>query len=269
MLEERLSNTYSKHSLGGYGGRSHATQPMYPTIPTEVSNGQSREESYYNMNGAPPQIDSYAPPQVQYGNYPPPQSRYEQREETPSRTSTYDPHLQHNQAPQRATSLQSYPRSPTQMQDPSYYPPIQTQKYQQYQPSPLEPPPQTPVMEDRAVAYYNQSRPQISPPQPYQQQQADHNDYASPPSPEQSHPISPEQQQNYPPQQHVVRSQAQPPPQQPQPYWQQQQNISTVQPSSNYRAPYPSMNAYTSESFPAAPSHQPQPKQVEEQLIEL
>ncbi|KAF6228218.1 hypothetical protein HO133_007948 [Letharia lupina] len=267
MLEDRLSNTYSQHSLGGYGVRSHAAQSMYPTIPTEAPSGQGGAESYYNMNGAPPQIDTYAPPQPQYSNYPPPQSQYTQRDRAPSNTSSsYDQRLQHNaQAPQRASSLQGYPRSPNQMQEPSYYPPSQPQNHQQYQPSPMEPPPQTPTTEDPAAAYYNQSQPQISPSQSYPQQQANRSNYASAPSPEQSHPSLAQQQQTYPPQQHAL-----PPlqPQQQQPYWQQQQTPA-VQPSQRYNAPYPSMNAYTPDSFPAAPTHQPQPKQVEEQLIEL
>ena len=262
MLEDRLSNTYSQHNLGGYGGRSHAAQPMYPTIPTEAPSVQGGAERYHNMNGAPPQIDPYAPPQ--YSNYPPPQSQYTGRDRAPSNTSsTYDPRLQHNtQAPQRASSIQSYPRSPNQMQEPSYYPPSQSQNHQQYQPSPMEPPPQTPVMEDRAAAYYSQSKPQISPPQSYQQQQVNHNNYASAPSPEQSHPMLPQQQQSYPPLQHAPQHQQQ------HSYWQQQQTP-TMQPPQNYNASYPAMNSYTQDSFPAAPNHQPQPKQVEEQLIEL
>lgn len=256
MLEDRLSNTYSQHSLGGYGGRSQAAPSMYPTIPTEAPSGQSGAESYYNMNGAPTQIDSYAHPQSQYSNHPPPLSKYTQRDREPLNTSsTYDQRLQ--QAPQRASSLQSYPRSPNQLQESTYYPPSQSQKHQQYQPSPMEPPPQTPTMEDPAAAYYNQSQPQMSPPQSYPQQQVSHTNYALAPSPEQSHPSLPQQQQIYPPQQHALPP---PQPQQQQPYWQQPQS---------YNAPYPSMNAYTQDSFPAAPNHQPQPKQVEEQLIEL
>ena len=260
MLEDRLSNTYSQHNLGGYGGRSHPAQSMYPTIPAEAPSGQGGAESYYNINGALPQIDTYAPPQSQYNNYPPPQSQYSQHDRAPSNTSsTYDQRLQHNtQAPQRASSLQSYPRSTNQMQEPSYYPPNQAQNHQPYQPSPMEPPPQTPVMEDGAAAYYNQSKPQISPSQPYPQQQANHNNYASAPSPEQSHPILPPQQQSYPPSQH----------QQQHSYWQPQQTPA-LQPPQSYNAPYPSMNTYTQDSFPTAPNHQPQPKQVEEQLIEL
>ncbi|CAD6568351.1 MAG: Vacuolar protein-sorting-associated protein 27 [Alectoria sarmentosa] len=258
MLEDRLSNTYSQHHLGGYAGRSHAPQSMYPSIPTEAPGGQGGAESYYNMNGAPPQIDTYALPQSQYSNYPPPQSQHTKRDRAPSNTSsTYDQRLQHNnQALQQASSLQSYPRSPNQMQEPSYYPPTQPQNHPQYQPSPMEPLPQTPAMEDPAVAFYNQIQPQISPPQSYPQQKANHNNYASAPSPEQSHASLPQQQHAPPPQ-----------PQQ-QPYW-QQQRLPPLQPPQSYNAPYPSMNAYTQDSFPAAPSHQPQPKQVEEQLIEL
>jgi growth factor-regulated tyrosine kinase substrate len=59
--------------------------------------------------------------------------------------------------------------------------------------------------------------------------------------------------------------------QQQQLYWQQQQ-ASVQQQFQQPRqsdVPYPSFGTYTQESFPAAPHHQPQPKAVEESLIDL
>ncbi|KAI9718719.1 MAG: hypothetical protein M1812_003893 [Candelaria pacifica] len=101
-----------------------------------------------------------------------------------------------------------------------------------------------------------------------------------------SHPVSP-QQQRYPVH---SPSEAQPTPQhQQRAYWQQeqqqeqrsqQQQSHQQQPrqqAQNQRwqqpqqvaAPYPAYDGYTQDSFPSAPQHQPQPKVVEESLIDL
>jgi len=131
----------------------------------------------------------------------------------------------------------------------------------------MEPLPQTPTantVQDPVAAYYNNSQPQISPPQPYQQQRLDHN-YGSAPSPEQPAQTLPQQQHSY--QAPVAQQYVTPQPQQ-QPYWQQQQAAPPPQ-QQNHRAPYQPNITYTQDAFPAAPSHQPQPKQAEEQLIEL
>ena len=266
MLEDRLSNTYSQHNLGGYRSHAPPSSSMYPSIPTEPLSGQGGAESYYNMNG-PPQVEAYPTPQSQYNNYPPPQSQYTQRDRAPSNTSSGYERSQHNaQIPQRASSLQSYPRPPSQIQDGPYTTSNQPQGYPQYQQPSMEPPPQTPAMhnpQDPATAYYS-NQPQISPPQAYQQQRVDSN-YGSAPSPEQTHQALAQQQPTHPglnPQQNA------PPPQSQQAYWQQSQAAPAPQ-QQNYVAPYQPINSYTQDSFPTAPSHQPQPKQQEEQLIEL
>ncbi|KAI9778308.1 MAG: Vacuolar protein-sorting-associated protein 27 [Candelina submexicana] len=99
-----------------------------------------------------------------------------------------------------------------------------------------------------------------------------------------SHPVSP-LQQRYPIQ---PPGQAQPTPQQKQRfYWQQQQQQPSQEQQSHQQqprqqhpnqqwqqpqqvtAPYPTFDGYTPESFPSAPQHQPQPKVVEESLIDL
>ncbi|KAK4691507.1 hepatocyte growth factor-regulated tyrosine kinase substrate, partial [Lecanoromycetidae sp. Uapishka_2] len=264
MLEDRLSHTYSQHNLGSY--RSQASQPnhMYPIIPTETSSAQGGAESYYNMNSTPQ--DAYPPAQHQYNNYPQAQSAYPQRDRAPSNTSSSYERSQNNaQIPQRAASLQGYQPSPIQKPG-SYNVSSQSQGYQQYQQPPAEPP-QTPTThnpQDPATAYYNGNQPQISPPHAYSQQQIDPT-YGSVPSPE-IHQALPQQQPLYPglsPQQNA------PPPQLQQAYWQPQQQAMPPPQQHNYAAPYQSMNSFTQESFPAAPQHQPQPKQVEEQLIEL
>ena len=241
---------------------------MYPSIPIEPPSGQGGAESYYNMNG-PPQVDAYSAPQSQYNNHPPGQSPYAQRDRAPSITSTGYDRPQHGApVPQRASSLHNIHGSPSQIQNSPYAAANQSQGYQQYQQLPTDPSSQTPNMhppQDQATAYYHSNQPQISSPQPYQQQRTE-NSYGSAPSPEQTPQALPQQQQpTYPglnPQQTAA-------PQQPQQaYWQQPQSGPPPQQQS-YTAPYPAVNSYTQDSFPMAPNHQPQSKQVEEQLIEL
>ena len=267
MLEDRLSSTYSQHNLGGYRSHAPPSSSMYPSIPTEPPSGQGGAESYYNMNG-PPQVDAYSTPQSQYNNYPPSQSPYAQRDRAPSISSSGYDRSQHSApVPQRASSLHNIHESPSQIQNGPYAAANQAQGYQQYQQLPMDPPSQTPTMhppQDQATAYYHSNQPQISSPQPYQQQRME-NSYGSAPSPEQTPQALPQQQPTYPglnPQQTAA-------PQQPQQaYWQQPQGAPPPQQQS-YTAPYPAVNSYTQDSFPMAPNHQPQPKQVEEQLIEL
>ena len=262
MLEDRLSSTYSQHNLGGYRSHAPPSSSMYPTIPTEPPSGQGGTESYYNMNG-PPQVDAYSAPQSQYNNYPPGQSPYAQRERAPSITSSGYDRSQHSApVPQRASSLHNIHESPSQIQNGPYTAANQPQGYQQYQQLPVDPPSQTPNMhppQDQATAYYHSNQPQISSPQPYQQRME--NNYGSAPSPEQTPQALPQQQPTYPrlnPQQTAAPHQPQ------QAYWQQPQGAPLQQ-----QQPYPAVNSYTQDSFPMAPNHQPQAKQVEEQLIEL
>ena len=272
MLEDRLSNTYSQHSLGGHRMNAPQQSSMYPSIPSEPSTSQGGAESYYNMNAPPP--DAYPPQQNQYNNYAPAQTPYTQRDRAPSNTSSGYERSQHNaQAPQRAASLQQFQRSPVHRHEVPYMQSQQQQGYQsQYQPSPVEPH-QTPTpssIQDPTAAYYNTNhQPQVSPPQTYQQpqQRADHN-YGSASSPEQPAQVLSQQQYHHteynPPQA------APPPQQQPPPYWQQPQAAPALQPQQqHYQTPYKPVNSYDQDSFPAAPSHQPQVKQAEEQLIEL
>ena len=265
MLEDRLSNTYSQHSLGGYRSQPAQTA-MYPTIPSDPSTRQGGTESYYNMTGAP--RNAHSTPQYQYTEYPPSQTSYTQRERAPSNTASVYERSQHDaQIPQRASSLQSYPQSPASQRQDSYTYPNAAQEYQQY-PKPLtQPSPQTPVrnsLQDASAAYYNSSsQQQVSPPQPHPPQQADQS-LGSAPSPEQNYQNVAQQQPRYP----GLPQQIMPTPQQQQPYW-QQLPPQTIPQTQIHTTPYPSAISFTQDSFPAAPNHQPQPKQVEEQLIEL
>lgn len=66
MLEERLSNTYSQHSLGAY---NLPQQNIYPSIPSNVPSGPGGAESFYTGNVPPLQQGGAAPPS-EYGRTP-------------------------------------------------------------------------------------------------------------------------------------------------------------------------------------------------------
>lgn len=253
MLEDRLSHTYSQHSLGP--SRAQMAPPssnMYPQIPSEPPpSAQGGAESYYNMTSAPP-VDSFQPPPV-YNQYPSqPQSPYMQRDRTQSNGSAnygfptnQRRTSQSAQVPQRTSSIASYDRSPTQNGQAPYYTSSQPQPYQQYPPSQGQPPPQ-PTTNDRSTSYYtNQNNPEVSPLQQYSEQA----------------PIQQGYQQGYQPAKAPQPTQN--PPQQP--YW-QQPRTGPPQQAQGYADP---PSNYTQESFPTAPQHQPQKKAVEEALIEL
>ena len=288
MLEERLSNTYSQHSLGGYGQNAPQTAPsMYPRIPSEPPSGPGGVENYYNMNPTP-HADGYgAPPQAQQNIYPPPQASYSyrERERAPSNTSSNQGYQrqppQHSGPPQRTTSIASYSEPPSQNGDASYYSPnnVQSQQsYQQYPPTqlPAQPTAQTPTMtpqQESSNAYYTQqsqsqsSHPDVSPPQDYATQ------YQPPPQqqPYAQQQPPPQQQPQYQQTYQAPTTKQQPQSLQPQPqsYYSQQQVAPPTQqqPPRNYGYQQPA--PYTQDSFPAAPQHQPQPPKEEPALIEL
>ncbi|MCJ1387613.1 Vacuolar protein-sorting-associated protein 27 [Xylographa bjoerkii] len=299
MLEERLSHTYGQHSIGGYAAiPSRSSSNMYPSISSHAPSGPVGAESYYTGNpSAPPEGYGYprspnmtydrGPPAtaMNYGSAMPPVAQ------APPQQRSY---------PQRAPSYQNYPQSPTQRIDTGYFqdpnmqgassqvPPSQQsiQSPQLYSSSqaPISP------IGDPAASYYHDGgslnnsayqQPQAAPEQGYPPSQT-----AYPPQqytqqvPPQSQPSQqqsnsqPLPQQPYPTQQPQYQQQYEPPPPgPPQDHWQQQQNSSAGQPPPmpQSNVPYPTMNTlYSQDSFPTAPSHQPQPKPVvEESLIEL
>ena len=254
MLEDRLSTTYSQHRLGGDRSQVAPQSSMYPSLHTESMGTQGGAESYYNTTGPSP--NAY-PHYNQYTNHPSTQHAYTQRDRAPSNTSSgYEQSQPNGQVPHRASSLHQYPQSQ------------QSQIYQQPSLPNSVDPFRTPVAkntQDSAAAYYTNHPHQFSTPQTYQQQQQYNQSYASPPSPEQ--PAQPlPQQQHFDPTSHV--HQAGPPASRPQQHWQQQQAVSPLQ--QPHQVPYPPINeSYTQDAFPIAPTHPPQSKQVEEQLIEL
>ncbi|KAB8293855.1 hypothetical protein EYC80_009334 [Monilinia laxa] len=280
MLEERLSNTYNQHSIGGYTlPQQGAASSMYPSIPSNAPNGNARAESFYTGNT---QQEPYARPQSTY-SYPPGQQQnpiYNKRASVSDinyppldqRNENFTPQPNHqiqrhhtgnwstsDHAPQY--SAQSTPYSPQQHQ-----PPAQAQA-QPSVPSPSQPPgsfaPTEPInkasADPNAAAYYGTTISQQ--PQPALDQAKSQYPVQSPP--QYPHAPSPQQFTSQPsnPQESSYSS-----PQQP-PYWQSQQQAST--PQQSWPTPVPNYNGYSQESFPSAPQHVPQAKIVEESLIDL
>ena len=282
MLEERLSQTYSQHTLGGY--RLNAPQPpsnMYPSIPSEPPADRGGTENYYNMQSKA-YADPYQRPPAGYQDPSQPQSPYAQQVRGPPRSaSTYstappNDHAHYN-GPNAyyTTDQQGYPQPPAHRQDPASSQELQYQGYQHQQDSvsqpqiqtPAMPPPQTPTVAqaaDPATTYSRSSHEQVSPQQlNYQQRQGSFH-APSLPSPEQAQGPPPPQFQYGKAQSNVIPQEQQPE------YW-QQSSIPAQPPQAQFpqSQPYPSYVPYTQESFPSAPQHQPQPKVVEESLIEL
>ncbi|MCJ1282458.1 Vacuolar protein-sorting-associated protein 27 [Xylographa opegraphella] len=301
MLEERLSHTYGQHSLGGYGAiPSRSSSNMYPSISSQVPSGPMGAESYYTSNSSalPEGYGFSRTPGINYDRGPPANAMNYGSAMAPAA----QPPQQQRTYPQRAPSYQSYPQSPTQRTDAAYFqdPSMQsvTSQGPPSQPSTQSPqlyssnlPPTSPGG-DPAASYYHDGvkfnnsayqQSQKSSEQGYPQSQTGYppQQYTQPlpqaqPNMQQGNP-QPPPQQPYSAQQPQYQQQYEPPPPGPQQdYWQQQQQDSSVaQPppsSQSYsNVPYPSTNAsYSQDSFPTAPSHQPQPNPVvEEALIEL
>lgn len=299
MLEDRLSNTYSQHSLGGYNLPQQQSN-IYPSI----SSGPGGAESFYTGN-AQPQITS--PPaygqygaQAAYGQAPPQQ--YGEYEHRPSSVANPYPNLNQRQEQQQQHQYQQQPQQ-------SGY----AQQSQHFNPSE---PSSTPA--DPNAAYYYANGQQAQQPQPLQQQQTGPSDPNQSYFPQSQQAPDPNQQphanlQSPPPDQYQVspmpqysqpgqnsyqsvQSSQQQTPQvqspalsyhqpaaqqsqkqaaQPGGYqvWQQQQhNQPHEAPPTNWVQPAPAQPAYNQAAFPTAPQHNPQPKQpvaVEEPLIEF
>ncbi|RDW85577.1 ubiquitin binding protein [Coleophoma crateriformis] len=286
MLDERLSNTYNQHTIGGYNLPPQRTSSgIYPSISSNVASRQNGVESFYTGN---PNPEPYGRPQSMYSYAQPPQQyAFDKRASianpgypTPDLRSEAYNHFQPDQPTtqlQRTGSWQPTDKSPVQVPShpPGYAPegPLQ----QQYAPSaPLQP--ATPSADPNAAFYYGASAP---PPQ--QIPEANQAQYSSQ-SPQQFHssvqhsapptqypqPLSQEQQAPPPPQAAISPPAAQQGPPQ-SPYWQQQNAAAAAAPAQPYQTPGQTYGGYTQESFPTAPQHniQPQPKLVEESLIEL
>jgi growth factor-regulated tyrosine kinase substrate len=286
MLEERLSNTYSQHTISGYNipGQRH-TSNIYPSIASNVPSGSGGVESFYTgpiqqeHHGRPQSTYSYGTPQ-QYSNY---ENRASMA--APAYVAPDQRNIIQNQMPSQPHRSGSYSMSspyPQQFSAPAPEP-----QEPAYGPTPSQQPPNfapsepvmTPSADANASFYYGNApqKLQAAPHQGLQEQiQTPYPNIQSPPQHHQLlHPVqSPQQFTHQPPQ--GVSSQPLPqfnqpqqaPPQQT--YWQSQPQHS-MPPQNWQQAPPPQQINYTQDSFPMAPQHapQPQPVPVEESLIEL
>ena len=305
MLEERLSHTYGQHSSGGYASHPpRSSSNIYPTISSNIAGGAGGAESFYTGNApassggygySNPSYDNYQSirsPEPAYGRGPAIQQG--QRMSAPSQTPNQSTYM-----PQRASSFQNYPQTPTQRTDGAYFPESQPQGYSSQAPPAQQPTqgpqqysnsqqPVSPIREsDSAVAFYQENQKPNASSYPFSQPPMDQAFISPNPSSDQyqqqppssqyppqqpTYPASQPQQiyaQQLPQQQYPIQNhQAPPAPQQD--YTQQPQSVPQTQslPHQQSNIPYGSTNQYTQESFPAAPHHNPQPK-VEESLIEL
>lgn len=285
MLEERLSNTYSQHTIGGYNVPPPQRQSagIYPSV---SSNPGAAENFYTN-----PQRESFGRPQSTY-NYGPPQ-QYATFDKRASVANPGYPGLDqrqenYNLPPTQSQGTAGWPTTnaaPTQYVPPAQAYPIENNQHQGSTPGlvPSQPPSSyvpsepnlTPSADPNAVFYYGNA-PQNQPPAPMLHQgPPDQGQYPPMQSPQQIHQAvavhqSPQQftrQPSFSQQQNIPQNMPQQPPQQ-QPYWQGQPQNPV--PQQNWQPPQ-AYGSYTQDSFPSAPHHAPQPKPVavEESLIEL
>lgn len=266
MLEERLSHTYSQHTLGGYRPNgAPVTTNMYPSIPSEPQHDRAGTESYYNMQSSS-YVDAYQRPPAGYQE----------------QSQSHSPYAQYNRAPHRSSSAYNpaTQEDSVQYNTPSAPYSVNNQTYQQKQsdlnhsqiPTPSMAPPQTPTITpaaDPAAMYYHGNNEQVSPQQQQPPPQQRHGSMQTPslPSPEQTQTSMSYQVPHGKPYSNVP---SQPQQQQQQGYWQQSvvpaQPLQTQNPSNQL---YQHNVPYNQELFPSAPRHEPQPKAVEESLIEL
>ncbi|KAI1866885.1 uncharacterized protein JN550_007432 [Neoarthrinium moseri] len=280
MLEDRLSKTYSQHTIGGYNlPPPRQSSGPYPSIHSSAPGAAGPAESFYTGE----QPAHYAPPQA-YPQQPvqTPQPQYAGYDKRASisvpQGGQYPP-----QQVQRSESWQAQaPSAPSPYPGPGYAPsePQPQPGHHPQVPSQPEPgraPEQAglPPADPNAAFYYGnaqQSQGRQTPsvagdsvPSPYPnlQQSTNYNMQSIPPTPG-SVPSQPAQAQpSQPPQQYQPSM-----PLQQQPYWQQPQHTGPAPQA--YQNQNPGYQAgYTQESFPSAPQHAPQQPAVEESLIDL
>ncbi len=179
MLEERLSNTYSQHSLGGYN-LPQTQQNVYPSISANIPNAPGDAESFYTGNG-PSQL-AQAPAYDQYGAAPSAYSRPTPRHHAGYGQGSSLAQRHENNAPYQLYRTASWQN--TESNGPSYARQTQTESsgYAPPQPQHFNPsePSMTPSSDPNAAFYYNNEA-VSQPPQQYQHDQG-HNGQPSGPS---------------------------------------------------------------------------------------
>jgi growth factor-regulated tyrosine kinase substrate len=254
MLEERLSNTYSQHTISGYNlPVQRQAQNIYPLIPSNMPSnmpaGPGGAESFYTGNV---QQEQYGRPQPSY-NYASPQTYPTFDKRTSVANPGYpgqDLHSgSYNHAPPQPQQSGNYSTAPQYAQQPSAFAPDSGMQGSTSGPAVSQPP--YPTMQSppqHQLATLPAQSPQLFTQQALVSQH------------------QPQQHPQQPPQPRAPPQQAPPP----QFYWQtQQQNAAPQQ--AWQQTPPASHNSYTQDSFPAAPQHAPQPQAVpvEESLIEF
>ncbi|KUJ12555.1 ubiquitin binding protein [Mollisia scopiformis] len=307
MLEERLSNTYNQHSLGGYNlPPQRPTSTMYPSIAANTAGPTTAAESFYTGSaqqepyGRPQSTYSYGAQQQPYQQqhhpqydklesvaspgYRNPEQRVENYNQYPPQAQaqirpTWKP--QETPATPYAVPTQTYPPGPLTQHSQSPPQPLPTTNSLSQAPNSYVPsdPAATPLADPSPSFYYGSAQvpPQQSAPDQTQSQhppghqspQQYHNTAPQPGSPVQSvHPVQNTQEQFASPQQHAAPPRQYAPPQQQQQIPPWQTQQQTLLPQP-WQNPGATYNGYTQESFPVAPQHSLQPKVVEESLIEL
>ncbi|KAI1310617.1 hypothetical protein F5Y03DRAFT_344985 [Xylaria venustula] len=289
MLEERLSKTYSQHSLGGYNLPSLRQAPgPYPALGPAAGNSSGAENFY---TGEAPQDFGHRATSHEYAQHAPqPQPQYGNYDKRPSVSmppnSQYPPHpIQRNES-----YHQQVPSAPTHYPiQPNFVPPEHTptpsQSNHLSQPSPQTPHNQAresvaTSTDSNAAYYYNTPLPAdgrtpttvletAQSPYPNLHQTSNLNRQSVPPTPASAN-VQPVQPPAQPVQQAQQYQQA------PQPnshhYWkqqQQQQQQSGGQLGHVYQAGVPGYAGFSQDPFPSAPQHAPQQPAVEESLIDL
>ena len=298
MLEERLSSTYGQLSLGGYRTNApHTSSNIYPSIPAEPPGVQYGAENYYGRE-APLQGSIDHPPNISNYYTQSPSAHLQQARALPGSIPSYGglssrdqqrpyPNVQ---TPQRAPSFPGYPQSPIENPGATFYSEDQHQSYHQQQDPSIQshasvmslphPHPSTGVnSKDQSATYYlnSQNHAAASPQQaPHASAPSFNVAVVSPAQQNQPQSPTPDAARFQPVQQNRTEQPAQqgywPQPSPSQYHSQQGANLPVdtfAKPDLQPNLTYPTMNSYSQDLFPSAPQHQPQPKVVEESLIEL
>ncbi|KAI9887731.1 MAG: Vacuolar protein-sorting-associated protein 27 [Watsoniomyces obsoletus] len=287
MLEERLSNTYSQHTLEAYPPPQRTRAPasnLYPALSARLPDQPGGAESFYTGNAPTAVPDQRNPVGSRMGTgfvssgppsgYQSPYAAYDAQPAAPAAYYSAPPPEASSQPPVNGypapepSTPHAYLQSPqARMEYPRADAHWQTQSTPQAPPS--YPPQVSPLMhhsapygppdaQQAASPRYSQQVPNVET-APVQRAPS-HASYTQP---------SPS---TYPPEPH---------PGQPYPISPQAQSAPPIEPSypqaSSTHQPYvapaavpqPTYAGYTPDQFPSAPQHAPQPKVVEEALIEL
>ena len=283
MLEERLSSTYSHHTIDPYPRGQPARGPssnLYPVLSSRATNGSGDAEGFYTGRAHSISMD---PGRTAGHNWPsktgqvPPQSSLALPEGPAGPAAGRSRHpfseqpsqLANGYPSQYAASPQAYSTLP--QSRPEFVPP--EAHWAGHAPAQMSrlPPQHTPASDQDASYYYNTSQP-LQPQSSASPQQVPRSDmgqasqapsyprFSQPPPLSHGPPQHSGQTYSIP-----LPSQTAPPPDSQYP----QQNALSQIPVALSGTMYANASGYSDENFPSPPQHQPQPKVVEESLIDL